>query len=115
MSDFKIGDLIVPNDKFYKTSSSTIGNKLGVFGSSVYELKRVFNNGSFPLCITNITKDSKGRVWLDVSWEGRYTAIDEYGIELDRYSYLAEYFKLYKEKKELGDLVLDYKLTDKLI
>lgn len=117
MSNFEVGDLIVPNDKFYKTSSKEIATRLGLFDSFVDDLKRVFNNDSYLLRITNIDKDGAGRVWLGVRQEGRYIALDKYGNELDidMYSYLAEYFELYEEKKELGDLTLDYKLIDKLI
>lgn len=117
MSNFKIGDLIVPNDKFYKTSSSIIGAELGVLDSFVDDLKEVFSNDSYSLRITDINKDAWGRVWLDVCCKSRYTTLDKYvdKLDIDMYSYLAEYFELYEEKKELGDLTLDYKLIDKLI
>ena len=108
MSDFKIGDLIVPNDKFYKTPSSTIADDMGLECSFVDGLKEVFNNNS------SISVRIKGRegIWLDVRCEGHSIAIN--GDEIDNYSYLAEYFELYEEK-ELNNLVLDYKLIDKLM
>lgn len=117
MSNFKIGDLIVPNDKFYEMSSSIIGAELGVLDSFVDDLKNVFSNDSYPLRITYINKDRLGRVWLDVCCESRHIALDKYGddLDIDMYSYLAEYFELYEEKKKSNNLVLDYKLIDKLI
>ena len=115
MSNFKIGDLIVPNDKFYKTPSNTIGEEMGLTSSFIDGLKEVFNNNSSisaHMYITNISKDRKG-IWLEVRCEGHPIAID--CDEIDNYSYLAEYFELYEEKKELSNIVLDYKLIDKLM
>lgn len=114
MSNFKIGDLIVPNDKFYKTPSGIIADKMFLFVSFIDDFKKAFNNDSSPLRITNINKGVRGTVWLRVSWEGRHTATDRYGTEVDAFSYPAEYFELYEEK-ELNNLVLDYKLIDKLM
>lgn len=117
MSNFEVGDLIVPNDKFYETPSKEIAEKLGLLDSFVDDLKKVFNNGSYPLRITDIDKDVWGKVWLDVRLEGCRIVLNKYGNEfdIDTFSYLAEYFELYEEKKKLGDLTLDYKLIDKLI
>ena len=114
MSDFKIGDLIVPNDKFYKTPSNIIARRMCLFTSFVDGLKEVFNNDSSPLRIINIDVERTGRAWLRVHWEGYPIVIDRYGGGIDDFSYLAEYFKLYEEK-ELNDLILDYKLIDKLM
>lgn len=114
MSNFKIGDLIVPNDKFYETSSRIIAEEMGLSCSFVDGLKEVFSNDSYPLRITNINEDVWGRVWLDVCYEGHPIAI-EYGHKVDDFSYLVEYFELYEEKKKSNNLVLDYKLIDKLI
>lgn len=115
MSNFKIGDLIVPNDKFYKTPSNIIAREMCLFTSFIDDLKEVFNNDSSPLCIIDIDVVGTGRTWLRVHWEGRPIVIDRYGNGIDDFSYLAEYFKLYEEKKKSNNLVLDYKLIDKLI
>ena len=114
MSNFKIGDLIVPNDKFYRTPSRTIAREMCLFTSFIDDLKKTFNNDSSPLRIINIDVERTGRAWLRVHWEGRPIVIDGYGDGINDFSYLAEYFKLYEEK-ELNNLVLDYKLIDKLI
>ena len=116
MSNFKIGDLIVPNDKFYKTPSSTIARRMCLFTSFIDDLKKVFNNDSSPLRIINIEVGGRtGRVWLRVHWEGHPIVIEDgYGSKIDDFSYLAEYFKLYEEK-ELNDLVLDNGLLSELI
>lgn len=115
MSNFKVGDLIVPNDKFYKTPSNIIAREMCLYTSFIDDLKEVFNNDSSPLRIINIDAARTGRAWLRVHWEGRPIVIDGYGNGIDDFSYLAEYFKLYEEKKKLNNLVLDYKLIDKLI
>ena len=114
MSDFKIGDLIVPNDKFYKTPSRIIAREMCLFTPFIDDLKKLFNNDSSPLCIINIEVGRTGRAWLQVHWEGRPIVIDGYGNGIDDFSYLAEYFELYEEK-ELNNLVLDYELINKLI
>lgn len=114
MSNFKIGDLIVPNDKFYKTPSNIIAREMCLFTSFINDLKKVFNKDPSPLRIIEIDEDGTGRAWLQVHWVGYPIVTDRYGSGIDDFSYLAEYFKLY-EKKELNDLVLDYKLIDKLM
>ena len=115
MSNFKIGDLIVPNDKFYKTPSNIIAREMCLFTSFVDGLKEVFNNDSSPLHIINIDAGRRtGRAWLQVHWEGHPIVTDGYGSRIDDFSYLAEYFKLYEEK-DLNDLVLDNELVNKLI
>lgn len=86
-----------------------------MFTSFFDDLKEVFNNDSSPLRIIDIDAVRAGRVWLRVHWEGRPIVIDGYGSGIDDFSYLAEYFKLYEEKKKSNNLVLDYKLIDKLI
>lgn len=116
MSNFKIGDLIVPNDKFYETPSRTIGEEMGLSCSFIDGLKEVFNSNSSissSLRIMNIYNDTNG-TWFDVRCVGHPIAI-EYGHKVDDFSYLAEYFELYEEKKKSNNLVLDYKLIDKLI
>ena len=116
MSNFKVGDLIVPNDKFLQTSSIEIGNEMGLSCSVIDGLKEAFNNNlsiSSSLRITNIYNETNG-TWIDVRCVGHPIAI-EYGHKVDDFSYLAEYFELYEEKEKSNNLVLDYKLIDKLI
>lgn len=116
MSNFKIGDLIVPNDKFYRTPSSIIADDMGLDCELVDALKAMFIVKRKPWIVRNIIKrDANSNEWLRIN-AGKYLNICTNGscYCTELLSYRADYFELYKEK-DLSKLILDNELIDKLI
>lgn len=115
MSNFKIGDLIVPNDKFYKTPSSTIARDMGLKCEFIEALRVMFNLKRKPWIITDIKEGTYSNEWLRVN-AGKYSTIciDEHNYYTEALNYRSDYFELYKEK-DLSKLILDNELVNKLI